>query len=45
MQEHGNGIRGDRKGKAAAIRYITNDGFRVLSGEGHEMDLSWIESS
>ena len=45
LQEHGNGIRGDRKGKAAAIRYITNNGFMVLSGEGHEMDLSWIESS
>ena len=45
MQEHGNGIRGDRKGKAAAVRYITNNGFMALSGEGHEMDLSWIESS
>ena len=32
-------------GKAAAIGYITNDRIRVLSGEGHGKDLSWIESS
>ena len=45
LQKHGNGIRGDRKWEAAAIGYITNNGFMALSGEGHEMDLSWIESS
>jgi len=45
LQEHGNSVRGNRKGKAAAIGYVTNDGFRVLSGEGHGQDLSWIESS
>jgi len=45
LQEHGNGVRGNRKGKAAAVGYVTNDGFRVLNGEGHGMDLSWIESS
>ena len=45
LQKHGNGVRGNRKGKAAAIGHIANDGFRVPSGEGHGMDLSWIESS